>query len=144
MTLVPAGCSTAISGGACPLPVSPMVNVPSSRSLLASVSMAVLSPTLEGAKRTVKVVVPLGLVTGEEGCTVTVNIAASAPLTATLGVPLSSRLAVPVFLIVKTFTAELPVTTVPKPMLAAPVTRVVPAGCSTAISGLGKRVTVTV
>jgi len=63
------------------------------------VRVAVRAPVMVGANCTVKVVVPVGLDTGDDGWVATVKSAS--PLTATLGVPVRFRSAVPILEMVK-------------------------------------------
>ncbi|MCX6879152.1 MAG: hypothetical protein NTW21_35900 [Verrucomicrobia bacterium] len=88
-------------------------------------------PTAVGAKRTVKVVLPAGA-TGAVGLAVTVKSAALVP---SMVIPIPVRSAEPELRIVKTRLALKPVATEPKATVALPSIRLVPAGCSTAISG---------
>ena len=101
---------------------------------MAMCSAAVFAPRLVGANRTVKVVLPLGPLTGAVGLAVTVNIAACVP---SIVMPSPVRLAEPVFLMVKVRLLVPPETkfTAPK-LLLPPSAMLEPAGCSTAISGL--------
>ena len=92
---------------------------------------AVRAPAADGAKLTIKVVVPLGPATGAVGLLVTVKSAAFVP---SLVIVNPVRLALPVFLIVKVSGALEPVFTEPKSLEPASAMSV-PTGCSTAISG---------
>ena len=108
-----------------------MSNGFSSKSSLPISRSALRGPRTAGAKVTLKVVPWPGasaLVPGGSQ----VNSAAAGPdrlKPPRLSTPL------PVFVMTKIFVVLLPILTLPKPTLASPSTRLVPAGCCTAISG---------
>ena len=122
-------------GRALPVPVRLMSNGFSSLSSFAMWSAAVFAPLLVGAKRTVNVVLPPEPITVAAGCDVTLNMTASAPSTATLGVPESVTFPLLAVLTVKTSDDELPVFTSGKARLP-PSAMSLPAGCSRVISGV--------
>ena len=87
-----------------------------------------------GEKRTVKVVEPEGC-TGVVGLVVTAKFAASAPSIVTPR-PVSGP--VPEFRMVNTRLEFSPVVTEPNAEVETPSVKPVPAGCSTAISGMAR------
>ncbi len=108
-------------------------------SLLAIDSVAVLLPVVVGAKRTVNDVV-LPDATVAEGCVVTLNSLALAPLSATTGVPVRLSVWLPVLRIVNVVeVVPCPAALEPK-LRVPPLARAVPAGCSKSNSGPLNRV----
>ena len=87
-------------------------------------SAAVFRPVLPGVNRTVKLVLPPGLTVAMR--LVTVNIAKFTP---SMVMPETVRLAEPLFVMVKMWLVLVPTTTEPKLLVAALLTRLVPAGC---------------
>lgn len=122
-----------VGGGAVPVPLRRMLKGCSSPSLLAMWRVAILTPELTGAKRTLKVVLPPGPLSGALGLAVTENNALSTP---SIVMPKPVRSALPKLRSVKTRSAVLFGATLPKSFVP-PARRSVPEGCSTAISGAG-------
>ena len=115
-----------------PVPVSARSNGFSSLSLLAMWMAAVRTPSAPGEKVISKVVLVPGASVVVPGAP-TENSPALAP---SLEIVPKVRSLVPLFVMVKVTAALLaPTFTVPNPMLAAPLTRSVPTGCCTEISG---------
>ena len=124
-----------MTGGALPIPARLMSKGFFAGSLLAMWSLADLAPAPFGAKLTAKVLLPLGPLKEPTGKLATENTPESAP-SIVMATPVRS--AVPRFLMVKVRWLLAPTTTRPKSTLARPLTRFVPAGCSTAILGTGR------
>ena len=101
-----------------------MLNRPFVGSLLAMCSAAICTPVLVGAKLTVKLVLPPGPTVAVR--LVKVKLAAFVP---SMVMPEMVRSAEPLFVMVKVWLVLVPTATEPKLLVAALLTRFVPAGC---------------